>query len=233
MSFTRDKEFIRKMFDEISPSYDRLNRILSGFQDRRWRKKAVDLLMSEVNDKPRILDLASGTGDLSIELLRLKPSEIYSADISEKMLGICRKKINYPSHKTVVADSSELPFEDNFFDVCAVSFGIRNFTDLNKSLSEILRVLKTGGRFLVTEFFRPLENNLTRRLFMFYFSNVLPFIGNKISGSSYAYDYLSDSVNNFLTVSDFCRITEDIGFTEIKIHKNFLDFVCTISCRKK
>lgn len=228
MNVRKDREFISGMFDEISRSYDTLNRLLSGFQDKKWRRNAVDLIKPYYTYEPVVMDLAAGTGDLGFELTRLKPAELYSIDISHEMLEICRKKISYPFHKLIKAEASKLPFANDYFDLCAVSFGIRNFEDLEKSLYEIKRVLRMGGGFLVIEFFKPKNNNFLNRLFMLYFKKILPHIGNKLSGSKYAYNYLFDSVYSFLTIDDYLKLTENSGFKVIDVKNIFFNFVFTI-----
>ena len=220
------------MFNSISPSYDKLNRILSGFQDLRWRREAVKMLQHYREKKPLIMDLASGSGDLGKEFLKLQPQLLYSVDISEEMLKICRKKINSEINKVILAESTDLPFENEHLDICGVSFGIRNFCNLDDSLDEIRRVLKPRGVFLTIEFFKTENINLKHRLFNVYFKKIIPSLGNKLSGSTYAYNYLFDSVNEFVTVNEYCRLLGEKGFSVRKVKNNFLDFVYTVYAEK-
>jgi len=220
------------MFDSISSSYDRLNRILSGFQDVRWRKQAVGMLQHYKNKKPVVMDLASGSGDLGKEFLKLQPQLLYSVDISEEMLKICRKKINSEINKVILAESTDLPFENEHLDICGVSFGIRNFCNLDDSINEIRRVLKAGGAFLTIEFFKTENVNMKHKLFNFYFRKIIPFVGNKLSGSTYAYNYLFDSINEFMTVNEYRELLQQNGFSFKRIKNNFLDFVYTVYAEK-
>src|SRR5260221_7709587 len=145
MKYTKDPKFIEKMFDEISPTYDRLNHVLSGGQELRWRKQAVKYLSAQSNKYENILDLASGSGDLAAAMLRLNPSHIYSADLSAEMLKINKKKVNSPKNIVLKANAQYLPFADNYFDLTGIGFGVRNFQKLALCIKEISRVLKPGG----------------------------------------------------------------------------------------
>jgi demethylmenaquinone methyltransferase/2-methoxy-6-polyprenyl-1,4-benzoquinol methylase len=205
------------MFDSIAPRYDLLNRILSLGIDRRWRRKAIRLLAS---DRPtRILDIATGTADVAIEALRLRPDEIVGVDISEEMLRIGREKLRRLRAEDRVslvrAPSESLPFEDNRFDAVTVAFGVRNFEDLSKGLSEMCRVLVPGGRVVVLEFSTP-EHFPLKQIFGAYFSNVLPRIGSSISGDRGAYQYLHDSVREFPSGQAFLDVMREAGFDRLQ-----------------
>lgn len=201
------------MFDKIAPSYDLLNRILSMGIDRGWRKAAIREL-SGLSPK-HILDLATGTGDLAIEALTIQPQQVTGIDVSAGMLAFGKeklkklkldKKVNFE-----IGDAENLRFESNFFDAATVSFGVRNFTNLLQGLTEINRVLKPGGKLVVLEFSKP-KNNLLGILFKFYFSTILPAVGNLISGHKKAYTYLYESVQSFPDGQDFLAVMEKSGF---------------------
>jgi demethylmenaquinone methyltransferase/2-methoxy-6-polyprenyl-1,4-benzoquinol methylase len=228
MGFNKDKEFIGKMFDEISPSYDKLNHLFSAMQDKRWRKTAINYLLKKGIRSQFILDLASGSGDLASEMLRLEPQKIYSVDISLEMLKINRKKLSSPKNFVLQAEAELLPFLDGFFDLAGIAFGVRNFQDLDVCFEEINRVLKNGAKFLTIEMFSNGSKSITRRSFDFYFKKIVPKLGNRLSNSDYAYDYLFDSVETFLTVEDYSSLLKNKGFSVEYTKNNFLGIVNTV-----
>ena len=210
---TSKKEQIAAMFNSISGKYDFLNHFLSLGIDILWRKRAVRLLK---NHQPKlILDIATGTGDFAIEALSLNPEKIIGVDISEGMLSVGREKLikkNLTDKIELLSGDSEvLPFEDNFFDAVIVSFGVRNFENLEKGLSDMLRVLKPGGKVVILEFSKP-KSFPFKQVYQFYFQWILPKIGKLISKNHAAYTYLPDSVEAFPDGDDFLNILDKIGF---------------------
>jgi len=210
---TSKKEQIAAMFNSISGKYDFLNHFLSLGIDILWRKRAVRLLK---NHQPKlILDIATGTGDFAIEALSLNPEKIIGVDISEGMLSIGREKLikkNLTDKIELLSGDSEvLPFEDNFFDAVIVSFGVRNFENLEKGLSDMLRVLKPSGKVVILEFSKP-KSFPFKQIYQFYFQWILPKIGKLISKNHAAYTYLPDSVEAFPDGDDFLNILNKIGF---------------------
>ena len=201
------------MFDSISGKYDFLNHFLSMGIDIRWRRKAIALL-KDLQPKT-ILDVATGTGDFAVEALRLKPSKIIGVDISEGMLDVGRQKMKARQLDGIIelrsGDSEKLPFEDNFFDAVIVAFGVRNFEDLERGLSEMLRVVRPGGRVVVLEFSRPTKFPM-KQLYNAYFTAILPLIGRWVSRDQAAYSYLPESVQAFPDGPDFIRILSDVGY---------------------
>jgi demethylmenaquinone methyltransferase / 2-methoxy-6-polyprenyl-1,4-benzoquinol methylase len=211
---SRKKEQVARMFDSISGKYDFLNHFLSLGIDIHWRRKAVKLLAA---DQPKIiLDVATGTGDFAVEMLRLNPEKVIGVDISEGMLAVGRKKLKERGLDQLIelrtGDSESLPFEENKFDAVVVAFGVRNFENLEKGLAEMQRVLKPGGRLVVLEFSRPRMFPF-RQLYHFYFTFVLPKIGRMISRDPAAYTYLPESVLAFPDGEDFIGILKKTGFT--------------------
>ena len=211
------KEQVAQMFDNISPRYDLLNHVLSLGIDMYWRKKAIRLLKPE---KPRlILDIATGTGDFAIEAASLKPEKIVGMDISEGMLRVGRQKIKRRGMEKLIelrqGDSERLPLADNYFDAVIVSFGVRNFENLEKGLSDMHRVLKPGGTCVILEFSKPKAFPL-KQLYYFYFRSILPLIGKVISKDQSAYTYLPESVQAFPDGEDFIRIFRQSGFNSTK-----------------
>jgi demethylmenaquinone methyltransferase/2-methoxy-6-polyprenyl-1,4-benzoquinol methylase len=209
------KEQIATMFDNISPKYDLLNRVLSGGIDILWRKKAVKMLAPH---KPKlILDIATGTADFALEALSLDPDKIIGVDISAGMLELGKKKIEKLglSHKIELrmGDSEQLQFADNTFDAVIVSFGVRNFENLLKGLSDMYRVLKPGGTVVVLEFSQP-GSAPFKQLYHFYSRQILPSVGRLVSKDPAAYTYLPESVAAFPYGKEFEDIMQQAGFSE-------------------
>ena len=207
------KEQVAKMFDNISGNYDFLNHFLSLGIDNLWRKTAIRQL--QANRPKLILDVATGTGDFAIAALKLHPDKVIGIDISEGMLEVGRKKILKHGFEGKIelrsGDSEKLPFEENKFDAIIVGFGVRNFENLEKGLSEMFRVLKPGGKVVVLEFSKPTAFPL-RQLFHFYFRFILPKIGRWVSHDSSAYTYLPESVRAFPDGERFTMILSHLGF---------------------
>jgi demethylmenaquinone methyltransferase/2-methoxy-6-polyprenyl-1,4-benzoquinol methylase len=212
---TGKKQQVADMFDNISHKYDFLNHFLSLGIDIRWRKKAIKLL-EEIQPK-QILDIATGTGDFAIESLKLNPDHVIGVDISEGMLNVGREKLKkrkLDDRITLTSgDSENLPFEDNKFDAIIVAFGVRNFENLEKGLSEMFRVLRPGGKVVVLEFSKP-KSFPFKQLYNFYFKNILPTLGKTISKDNAAYTYLPESVKSFPDGKDFTSILDKLGFKD-------------------
>lgn len=208
------KKQIARMFDQVAGSYDFLNRLLSLGIDVYWRKKAIAKLR---NLQPGlVLDVASGTADVALEIFRqLKVERITGIDISEKMLELGRKKVIRAGAEGVIhlqtGDAEDLQFSDNAFDAITVSFGVRNFENVEKGLHEFKRVLKPGGKLIVLEFSRPRVFPL-KQLFNIYFRYILPFIGRITSKDPRAYAYLYESVQAFPDRERFTTLMEKSGF---------------------
>ena len=212
------KEKVRNMFNNISGHYDFLNHFLSFGIDILWRKKLIRK-MGKFNPKT-ILDVATGTGDLAIEALKLKPKKITGIDISEGMLEIGQKKLKKRGFDSLInlqlGDSENLPFKDFEFDAAMVAFGVRNFENLDKGLTEMYRVLNNEGRIWVLEFSKPAHFPV-KQVYHFYFKNILPLIGRIISKDQSAYTYLPDSVQEFPSGDKFIKHLKNCGFVELKI----------------
>ena len=222
------------MFDNIAWRYDFLNHFLSFGIDRRWRERAIHIL-SQVSPET-ILDIACGTGDLSIEALKLKPRKIIGVDISEGMLEKGREKLvrkNLEKSITLVyGDSEALQFDDKVFDAAMVAFGVRNFENINQGLAEILRVLKPGGLLVVLEFSKP-QSLFFKKIFNFYFFRILPFMGRLFSKDVSAYSYLPESVNAFPDRIDFLDIMRNVGFTDTCFEELTMGIACLYYGKKK
>lgn len=216
---------ISLMFDEISAKYDILNHLISLGMDIYWRRKILEGINKYANKKDKILDLASGTGDMTRELLNLNPDIIFSFDISEKMLEIQKEKIKDDRVLFKVVNSDNLPLESDSIDILTICFGVRNFKELNIVFKEIRRVLKPDGCLIILEMFGNLKDNY---IFKLYFNFLIPFIGRLISKSNYAYEYLKDSVSSFYSDKDFTEIANKNGFKIINSDNNIIGFVKTL-----
>ncbi len=209
------KEQVAQMFNTISPKYDLLNRVLSMGIDISWRKQAIKMLVKE---QPKlVLDVATGTADFAIEALSLRPDKIIGVDISEGMLNLGKEKILKmkltDKIELQMGDSERLLFADETFDAVIVSFGVRNFENLEKGLQDICRVLKKGGTLVVLEFSQP-QGFIFSRLYHFYSKYILPTIGRLVSKDTAAYTYLPESVKAFPFGEQFLAVMRKVGFSQ-------------------
>jgi len=211
------KKQVALMFDNISPRYDLLNHMLSFGIDRVWRRKAINLLKS--HPPKQILDIATGTGDFAIQALKLNPESIKGIDISEGMIKQGQQKIinrNLDNKiELMLGDSENLVFEDNKFGAVIVAFGVRNFENLNKGLSEMYRVLNKNGKVVILEFSKPSKFPF-KQVYNLYFKYILPIIGKMVSRDHSAYTYLPESVQVFPEGDDFLTILSNVGFKEVR-----------------
>lgn len=223
------KKQVADMFDNISHSYDFLNHFMSFGIDIIWRKKAINALKSI---KPQLmLDVATGTGDFALESIKiLNPKKIIGVDISQGMLEVAKKKIASKGlenqFEIALGDSERLQFEDNTFDAVTVAFGVRNFENLEKGLSDIYRVLKPGGKAVILEFSNPKKFPI-KQLYNFYFKFITPTIGKFFSKDSSAYEYLPESVAQFPDGEKFVAINKKAGFNETIVRPQTFG-ICTI-----
>lgn len=208
---------VMKMFDDIAPTYDRLNHMLSLDIDRLWRRRVVRIVRR--TGAKRILDLATGTGDLAIDLARrIRGSSIYGMDISHEMLEEARRKTRRIGLDERIVleegDAERIPLPDGSVDAATVAFGIRNFEHPELCLSELLRTIKPGGTLVILEFSNP-SNPLIGWLYRIYSHKVLPAIGSMVSHNRRAYEYLPASVDEFPAPERFSRILEQAGFEDV------------------
>jgi len=211
------KEQVAEMFDNIALNYDFLNHFLSFGIDKAWRRRAIRIIMKY--SPSRILDVATGTGDLAIESLKTGAHEVVGVDISEEMLAVGRAKVELlgAGHRIILqpGDSEDLCFSDNSFDAVTVAFGVRNFENLSKGLGEILRVLKPGGVLCILEFSKP-RCFPVKQFYSFYFFYIIPLLGRLFSKERSAYRYLPESVEHFPDGEEFLAILRKGGFQQSK-----------------
>lgn len=212
----QEKQNIGSLFDRIAGSYDRLNHLLSLNIDKLWRKKAVRGMSSHQH----VLDVAIGTADLSIELLRQKKAQqITGIDLSQEMMTIGKQKVNQMNTNNqpvdfVLGSALDMPFSSEQFDAITCAYGVRNFSDLDKGLKEMHRVLKDHGELMILEFSYP-SNRLIAWCYDLYFSHIMPFIGRILSHDPSAYSYLNRSVKHFIWGEQMCEHIRQAGFFDV------------------
>ena len=230
----KKSELVEQMFDNIAFSYDMLNHRLSWDFDKRWRRKAVEQL--KALQPKRMLDIATGTGDFAILAAEmLHPEQIIGADISEGMMEVGRQKVAEKNLSDVISfmkeDCLNLSFEDNSFDAVTAAFGIRNFQDLDKGLSEMCRVLRPGGMLSIVELTTPVHFPM-KQLFNVYSNTVLPIYGTLISKDSSAYDYLNKTIAAFPQGERMMDILKKAGFDKVSF-KRLTFGICTMYIAEK
>ena len=213
------KEKVQQMFDNIAPTYDKLNHIMSLNVDKLWRRHALKEIVD--GTPQRILDVACGTGDSTISIARAaaEGTKVTGADISEGMMALVTEKAEKAGVldriDLQVADGEALPYEEGTFDRVTCAFGIRNFEHKEEGLGEFRRVLRPGGRAVILELSVP-QNKVLRWAYDLYFLHILPWVGGKVSGDKAAYKYLPASVHNFPAPKEFCRMMEEAGFRSVR-----------------
>ena len=221
------KEGIRKLFDNIAGDYDRLNHILSLNIDKSWRRKAVKEI-ADTAEPLNILDEACGTCDFTIEIAKGSPqgSKVTGIDLSEGMLQIGREKCRKEgiTAELQTGDCEAMPYDEGAFDRIGVAFGVRNFENLPKGLTEMLRVLKPGGKLVILELSIP-RNPIIRWCYKLYFLKILPAIGGWVSGNRGAYEYLPSSVLRFPAPEKFMEMMQEAGFEQVR-KKSFTMGIC-------
>ncbi len=209
---TVDDQQIREMFDRIAGVYDRMNTVMTAGLHQRWRQRAVELTLLKPGD--HALDVATGTGDLALALeVRVGPDGVVvGSDFSENMLKLARAKA--PHLRWECDDALDLPYTDASFDAVTVGFGVRNFADLDKGLSELVRVTRSGGRVIVLELTRPTRQPLSS-FFSVWFDGIVPLLGHS-AGDSSAYSYLPQSVQRFSSPDELAKRLSAVGLIDIK-----------------
>ena len=211
-----EKQHIGQLFDRIAGTYDGLNHGLSMNIDKRWRRKTVQQMVPA----QQVLDVAIGTADLTIEMLRRgKAEHVTGLDLSDKMMEIGKRKVESGKWKERVefvhGNAQQMPFQDNRFDAVTCAYGCRNFQNLDEGLQEMFRVLKPGGQVVILEFSYP-KNRFVRAMYDLYFSHILPFVGRIVSKDKTAYAYLNKSVKSFCWGEEFCAHMRDAGFDKVQ-----------------
>jgi demethylmenaquinone methyltransferase/2-methoxy-6-polyprenyl-1,4-benzoquinol methylase len=225
---------VRDMFSGIATKYDALNHILSANIDKRWRSRVARLLKDTLLDPGSVvLDVACGTGDLSIELRRSGKASVIGTDFCRPMLALADEKSETGEFGIpfVEGDGMRLAFADGTFDAVTIAFGLRNFSNWEAGLRELHRVLKPSGRLVILEFSSPVVPGF-RQAFRFYFTRVLPRIGGLVSGSRGAYEYLPDSVSKFPDQKGLASMMRQIGFSDVE-YTNLTGGIAAIHCGTK
>lgn len=220
------KEQIVTMFDRIAQTYDQLNRLITFGMDKIWRKRVAKMIAA--NNPETILDAATGTGALAIDLAKQSSAKIIGIDISEQMLAIGKEKINHLELDDIITmqldDAEALSFESNTFDAISIGFGVRNFDNLNQGLSELYRVLKPGGQLVILETAVPKYFPLKQGYYL-YSHWIIPILGKIFSRDKLAYEYLSDSASVFPYGERFNDILKENKFIDIVDHPQMLGIV--------
>ena len=232
----QNQDKIINMFNEIAPTYDKANKILSFGIDASWRSSACDLVLKNFKSTLNIADVACGTGDMikawksSAKKANLTIEKITGIDPSKEMLKVAKEKL--PECEFIEAKADEMSLNSNTQDIVSISYGIRNVVARTQALREFNRVLKVGGYLVVLEFTKRDKNGLIAKIRDFYLHNILPIIGGLISKNKEAYEYLPKSIEGFLDSNEFCRELQDNGF-KIVIVKGFSMDISTMFIAKK
>jgi demethylmenaquinone methyltransferase/2-methoxy-6-polyprenyl-1,4-benzoquinol methylase len=215
--------YVQGMFARISARYDVMNRLMTGGRDIAWRREVIRL--AELGPDARLLDVATGTGDIPLEALRQQPDVLaVGSDFTFEMMITGKPKAGAQAIRWNAADALYLPFPDNSFDAVSSGFGVRNFIDRERAFREQRRVVKPGGRVICLEISKP-PRNLVRPFFLFFFNKIVPFLGGLISGQRDAYTYLPQSVNEFLTPDELKAIMERAGLRHVTYQRLMLSTV--------
>lgn len=216
------KEQVEQMFDNIAPTYDKLNHIMSLNIDRVWRRRVMRIVRRAKAHK--IMDVATGTGDLAIAMAkRVDRIQILGVDLSEEMLAVAREKVRKQGLEERImlekGDAENLVMvADESVDAVTVAFGVRNFENMEQGLRELYRTIKHGGKLVVLEFSMP-KNRLVRWIYRQYAHRLLPYVGGMISKDRRAYTYLPDSVEEFPAPEKFAQILKDVGFSKVRLRR--------------
>jgi demethylmenaquinone methyltransferase/2-methoxy-6-polyprenyl-1,4-benzoquinol methylase len=226
---------VREMFAKIAARYDVLNHLLSGNVDKRWRRRVATKVGGYLpSTNARVLDVACGTGDLSLTLFETTGASVFGSDFCRPMLEIAARKAATKVKSAVPfieSDALRLPFNEGSFDAATIAFGLRNLADVGRGLEEIYRVLRPGGYVAVLEFSRPVVPGFSF-LFQLYFTKLLPLVGGLVSGSRRAYEYLPTSVSKFLNQEELAALMRQVGFSKVT-YENFTGGIAALHMGQK
>ncbi len=216
-------QYVQGMFARISARYDLMNRLMTGGRDIAWRREVIRL--AQLSPEARLLDVATGTGDILIEALRQQPNVLaIGSDFTFEMMITGKSKEGAQAVRWNTADALHLPFPDNTFDAVTSGFGVRNFIDREQAFREQRRVVRPGGRVICLEISKP-PRNLLRPFFLLFFNKIVPLVGGVISGQRDAYTYLPQSVNEFLTPDELKASMERAGLREVRYKRLMMSTV--------
>ena len=230
----REPDAVRTMFARIAPRYDKINRAMCFGMDRRWRKRLAQTALADSQKDSRILDLACGSGDITLEILKKNPdAKVTSCDLCEQMLDIAKEKFESEGLEAqiVCANAENLPFADSHFKICTIGFGFRNFADRAKCLAEIRRVLQADGKLLILEvarahpLFEPIQN--------FFMAHIVPHIAGLLGANKNDYRYLAKTTRNFPRKKELEKLLTNSGFQEISTKNFAFGFVAITTASKK
>ncbi len=210
------KKQVQRIFDSISSRYDLLNHLLSGGIDFYWRKKALKL--SKIDKDTKLLDVACGTGDFAIAAKKMGVSSVTGADLSLNMLKLFNQKADWIKDSLVQGVAEEMPFKDSVFSQITIAFGVRNFYNISDGFKSFHRLLMVNGKVTILEFQLP-KNPLIKRVYLFYFNNILPALGRIISKDKEAYTYLPESVDEFDSNIDLEKLLIEAGFKSVTLQR--------------
>lgn len=223
------KKQVKRIFDTISPKYDFLNHLLSAGIDFYWRKKALKL--TGVGPNTKLLDLACGTGDFAIAARKMGVANITGADLSLNMLKLFNKKTPWSRGNTLQTVAEQLPFKEDSFTNITVAFGVRNFYNIPQAFELFHKILVDGGKTTILEFRLP-TNFVMKKLYLFYFHNILPIVGKIISKDKEAYTYLPESVNEFDKKVNLKQLLLDAGFSDVSVYSMTFGIVQVVIGKK-
>ena len=223
------KKQVKRIFDTISPKYDFLNHLLSGGIDFYWRKKALKL--TGVGPVTKLLDIACGTGDFAIAAKKMGVNSIIGADLSHNMLKLFNKKSSWSKGNTLQTVAEQLPFKEKSFTNITVAFGVRNFYDIPDAFKLFYEILDEGGKATILEFRLP-SNIMMKKIYLFYFNKILPFVGRIISKDKEAYTYLPESVSDFDSNINLKNLLQEAGFKSVTVFSMTFGIVQVVIAEK-
>ncbi len=208
------QKLVNNVFDSVARKYDLMNDITSLGIHRSWKNDLINWLAPQGDQN--LADIAGGTGDIANKFINAGGNSAHIFDVNEEMIQVSKQKYrNVRNLKWTIASAEDIPALDNSFERATISFGLRNITDRNKSLQEIYRILKPGGRFICLEF-SHVENDLLKKFYDLWSFKIMPFLGDKVTGNKEAYTYLVESIRKFPNQGELSQMFSEVGFSRVK-----------------